>query len=162
MNNISLFKSQCGSECAPFIPVGALLREVLKSNPYPSSLGKWNTGTTASLCIPPLEFYETEDNFHLSLELPGVSKDDVKISYHQGQLTIAGKKSPASFGEKPEKAPEYYAQERHFGDFSRVVEVPSAIKSSDITASFKDGILSILLPKVEEAKPQTIEVKLSN
>ena len=102
---------------------------------------------------------ETEDDkaFHIKVELPGMDKDDVDITLANGQLTIRGEKKR----EEEEKGKDYYRNERTFGAFRRSLPIPVDVDESKIQASFKKGVLSIKLPKSEEArnKIKHIDVK---
>jgi HSP20 family protein len=86
-----------------------------------------------------------------------VSRNDVKITLHDNVLTIKGEKKE----EKEEKDVNVHRVERSYGVFERAFSLPLTVKSEKIDASFKDGVLSIILPKAEEAKPKEIEVKVS-
>ena len=102
---------------------------------------------------------ETEDEqaYHIEVELPGIDKEDVDVSYCDGLLTISGEKRE----EKEEKKRDYYRKERSFGAFRRVVPLPGAIDESKIHASFKRGILSIDLPKTDESKKKVKKISVS-
>ncbi len=107
--------------------------------------------------MPLTDIIEDEDNFVLRLDLPGVNKDDVKISYADGQLSISGERKQ----EKESKDSRYHRVERTYGKYFRSFTLPSKIKEDKIDAKFKDGQLTITVPKAEEAKPKQIEIKVS-
>ncbi|HEY9164648.1 MAG TPA: Hsp20/alpha crystallin family protein [Candidatus Kryptonia bacterium] len=113
-----------------------------------SGLSRW---------APHVDVSENHDAYTIKAELPGVSKNDVKITLQDNILTLKGEKK----NENEEKNAEYHRIERSYGSFERSFTLPTGVKSDKIDASFKDGVLSITLPKVEEAKPREIEVKLS-
>jgi len=112
--------------------------------------------TSLSLWTPAVDIEEREDAYSVKVELPGVSKEDVKITLESNTLTIRGDKKQ----EKEEKGKNYHRIERSYGSFQRSFALPSTVKAEKIDASYKDGILEITLPKAEEAKPKQIEVKV--
>jgi HSP20 family protein len=105
---------------------------------------------------PATDIVEHENEYVVNLELPGVRKDDVKITMQDNTLTVRGEKSE----EKESKGTNYHRVERSYGAFERSFALPSSVRADKIDASFKDGILSMTLPKAEEAKPKQIEVKV--
>jgi HSP20 family protein len=105
---------------------------------------------------PNVEIAESGDAFVVKAELPGVSKNDVKVSLRDNLLIMRGEKRQ----EKDEKKASYHRVEREYGAFERSFTLPSTVKSDKIEATFKDGVLTLTLPKVEEAKPKEIEVKV--
>lgn len=109
-----------------------------------------------SLWTPAVDVAEHEDAYQVKVELPGVSKDDVKITMQDNILTIRGEKKQ----EKESKSSNYHRVERSYGSFQRSFTLPTSVKHDRIEASYKDGILTIALPKAEEAKPKQIEVKV--
>jgi HSP20 family protein len=106
------------------------------------------------LAYPPLELVDGGDNLTITAELPGVNKDEVELTVLGDTLTIAGeKKLPAEDGAS------YIRHERPHGTFRRLVDLPYSVAQDKIKASYKDGILTITLPKAEEAKPRQIAVE---
>lgn len=105
---------------------------------------------------PSVDVAERNDEYVVKVELPGVSKDDVKITMQDNVLTIRGEKKE----EKETKESSYHRVERSYGSFQRFFTLPTTVKSDKVDASYKDGILTISLPKAEEAKPKQIEVKV--
>ena len=106
--------------------------------------------------VPALDIYETEDEIVVTAETPGIAKDDVEVNLTDSTLTIKGEKKK----EEEIKEEHYFRSERSFGSFSRTVELPAAVKSDEATATFKDGVLEVRLPKTEEAKRKTIKVEV--
>ena len=106
---------------------------------------------------PLTDISEDNDNYYLNLDVPGVDKNDVKISYSNGNLVIKGERKD----EKETKKSEYHRIERSFGKFFRSFTLPEKIKEDKIEAKFKDGALSIVIPKADEVKPREIEVKIN-
>jgi HSP20 family protein len=106
--------------------------------------------------IPAADIAENENEYSVKLELPGVSKDDVKITMQNSLLTVRGEKRR----EKELKDSSLHRVERTYGAFQRTFTLPSTVKADRIEASYADGILTITLPKAEEAKPKQIEVRV--
>lgn len=106
--------------------------------------------------MPAVDVTEHENAYEVKVELPGVNKDDVKITMQDDILTIRGEKKQ----EKESKNSSYHRIERSYGSFQRSFTLPTSVKHDQIDASYKDGILTIALPKAEEAKPKQIEVKV--
>jgi HSP20 family protein len=109
-----------------------------------------------SYWTPAVDIAELENEYVVKVELPGVSKDDVKITLESNVLTIRGEKKQ----EKEAKDGNYHRVERSYGSFQRSFTLPTTVKNDKIDAVYKDGILTITLPKAEEAKPKQIEVKV--
>ena len=105
---------------------------------------------------PAVDIIEEDDAFVAKAELPGVNKDDVKITMQDTVLTIRGEKRE----EKRAKDGNVQRLERFSGSFQRSFSLPKSVKSDKIDAEYKDGILTIRMPKAEEAKPKQIEVKV--
>ena len=105
---------------------------------------------------PAVDIAEHDDEYLVKVELPGVNKDEVKLTLENSILTIRGEKKQ----EKETKKENYHRVERSYGSFQRSFTLPAAVKADKIDASYKDGILTVALPKAEEAKPKQIEVKV--
>lgn len=104
---------------------------------------------------PALDLYQNNDNVIARVELPGMRKEDIEISLQDGMLTISGeRKSETSEGEKSERS------ERYVGKFRRSVSLPTKVDANKVTASYRDGMLTVTLPKAEEAKPKQIQVNV--
>lgn len=109
-----------------------------------------------SVWTPAVDVAEHENQYIVKVELPGVTKDDVKITMQQNVLTIRGEKKQ----ETETKDSNFHRVERSYGSFQRSFSLPTHVKNEKIEASYKDGILTVTLPKAEEAKPKQIEVKV--
>ena len=128
--------------------------ERLFSDFFPTSVKRiW--GYEPGLIEPAVDVVEKEDTMIVRAELPGISKDEVKIEVHENRLILKGKHKT----EKEEKKEDYYRKEIECGSFYRSIELPSNAEASSAKASLKDGILEITLKKAAEAKPIAIEVK---
>jgi len=118
--------------------------------------GTQDEDSAYSLWTPVVDIAEHDDDYIVKVELPGVNKDEVKITLESNILTIRGEKKQ----EKETKKENLHRVERSYGSFQRSFTLPTTVKSDKIDASYKDGILTIALPKAEEAKPKQIEVKV--
>jgi HSP20 family protein len=102
---------------------------------------------------PALDLYQTDDNLVAVVEIPGMKKEDIDISLHDGMLTIAGERtSVTGDGETAGRS------ERFSGKFRRSVSLPTQVDAAKVSATYKDGILTVTLPKAEEAKPKKVEI----
>src|SRR5437588_9069231 len=104
---------------------------------------------------PALDLYQSSDNVVAVLELPGMRKEDIEISLHDGTLTVTGerKRESNSNGEKAERT------ERYIGRFRRSIALPTRVDAGKVSATYRDGILTVTLPKAEEVKPKQIQVR---
>jgi HSP20 family protein len=117
-----------------------------------------NEETMASADWAPLvDIVESEQEFMLLAELPGVQKSDVKLSVQDGVLTLNGQREQ----NKEAKGIRYHRTERAYGRFARSFAVPESVDEQKLSAEFRDGILRVRLPKAEKAKPRSVEVRVS-
>jgi HSP20 family protein len=108
----------------------------------------------ARVFVPDADIYESEDVLTVILEMPGVGRDNVKVGVEDGVLKVEGRLDLSKYqGLRP------LHTEYNIGHYARTFQLSSKIDQNKITASMKDGVLSLTLPKVEEAKPRRIEVK---
>jgi len=105
--------------------------------------------------LPPFDVSETANEIIVKAELPGMDVKDIDVALTDGLLTIKGERNL----EKEDKKEEYHRIERQFGSFSRSLNLGAKVRSNGIEAAYKDGILTVTLPKVEESKPKKIEVR---
>jgi len=105
---------------------------------------------------PATDITEESDAFVVNVELPGLGKQDVKITMENGTLTIKGEKKQ----EKESKNPNYHRVERSYGAFQRSFVLPATVVAEKVDASFADGILTVRLPKAEEARAKAVDVKV--
>jgi HSP20 family protein len=106
---------------------------------------------------PAVDVMEKDEEFQIRAELPGVEKKDVKLSVENGVLLISGHREQ----EKEEKGKRYHRMERAYGNFARSFTVPEAVDTEKVTADFKNGLLTVRLPKSEKARPKSIEVEVT-
>jgi len=112
------------------------------------SLGRWSTA---------VDIFEKGGEVVIYAELPGIKKEDIDVRVENNVLTLRGKK------ERTEEVKEegYFRAERTYGSFSRSFSLPTTVEVGKIAADYKDGILTLRLPKAEEAKPRQIEIKIA-
>ena len=112
------------------------------------------TGQLFTGWSPALDLYQSNDNVIAVVELPGMRKEDIEISLHDGTLTISGerKRENSSDGDKAERT------ERYIGRFRRSIALPTRVDAGKVSATYRDGILTVTLPKAEEVKPKQIQV----
>ena len=105
---------------------------------------------------PAIDLVEGDSHIEVKAELPGLKKDDIKVRVEDNVLSISGERKK----EKEVKEGRYYRVERYYGKFYRCVELPTEVDPEKIKATYKDGVLSITLPKPESVQPKEIEVKV--
>ena len=103
---------------------------------------------------PAVDIRETGDSYVVSAELPGLTKDDVQITIENNVLKLTGERR----FEKEVKEEEFHRVERAYGTFSRAFALPTRVDPERVEASFKDGILTVTVPKAAEARPRKIEI----
>jgi len=124
-----------------------LFDTVARSDEAASGLSMWT---------PAVDIAEQDEEYLVRMELPGVRKEDVRITIENNVLTIRGeKKQESTFSEDS-----YRRIERSYGSFQRSFTLPVAVKSDKVDATTQDGVLMIRVPKAEEARPKQIEVKV--
>ena len=106
---------------------------------------------------PPLDLYDNKESFVVTLELPGLKKEDISLSLHDGVLTVSGERK---FEAQAAKGGSFRTERPH-GKFERSIGLPSRVNPEGVTAAYKDGVLTVTLAKAEEAKPRHIEVSVS-
>ncbi|WP_161626679.1 Hsp20/alpha crystallin family protein [Desulfatiglans anilini] len=104
---------------------------------------------------PSVDLSEKEGKYLLKAELPGMTKDDISVTYEDGVVTITGKKE----SKKEEEGADYYVRESRYGSFTRSFRLPTGIDESKVDAQFKDGVLTVAMPKKEGEKSRKIDIK---
>lgn len=112
-----------------------------------------NDSDDNAVWMPRVDLAESDDRYTLALDLPGLSKEDLDINYHDGVLTISGERK----AEETEEQRNFVRVERRFGQFRRSFTLPK-VDAENIKATYADGVLTIDVPKVEEVKPRKIAV----
>ncbi len=125
---------------------------------FPSLLRPSRTllGESLALRVPAVDLYEGKEEVVLKAEVPGLSKEDIKIDLTDSMVTISGEKKK----EEEVKEEAYTYSERSYGSFSRSLQLPCAVKADKAKATFKNGILEVKLPKTEDAKKRHVTVKI--
>jgi len=124
-------------------------------SPFRRVDGKEETMTIAEWS-PLVDISEDDKEYCIRAELPGVKKEEVKVTVENGVLSICGERKY----EKEEKNRKYHRIERAYGNFVRSFSIPDDADASKVSAEFKDGVLNVRLAKDEQAKPKAIEVKV--
>ena len=104
--------------------------------------------------VPPVDIQETADGYKLQAELPGLTKDDINITLENNVLRLAGERK----FEKDVKKENYHRVERTYGTFTRAFALPQQVTAEGVQAAFENGVLTITVPKAEQAKPRKIEI----
>lgn len=104
--------------------------------------------------VPALDVWETENEIVYAFDLPGLSEDTISIEAQDDTLTVSGEREKTTETE----GDRFYRYERRYGSFARAVGLPAGVDDAKITASYKDGVLEVRVPKPEEAKPRRIQL----
>ena len=107
--------------------------------------------------MPMTDIYEDKNDYKIKADLPGIKKEDVKISFSDGKLSISGEREQ----EQESKDTKCHRVERTYGKYYRSFTLPKEIKEDKIKADFKDGQLTVTIPKTEEVKPKEIAIKVN-
>jgi HSP20 family protein len=118
--------------------------------------GWWTSPWAGEIAsAPALDVREMETEVVVEAEVPGLKPDELDLSISDGTLSIKGERK----SERDEKEGDYHLTERSFGSFSRVVALPAAVDADKAAAKYENGVVTITLPKTEQAKPKKVEVK---
>jgi HSP20 family protein len=109
--------------------------------------------TSVPAWAPPVDISELKDAYVVAVELPGVKVEDLEIAFQDGLLTIQGERSLGQGSDE-----QFHVLERRYGLFRRSITLPLHVRADAIEASTEDGVLRVVIPKVEEVKPKRIEV----
>jgi HSP20 family protein len=136
---------------------------------FENLLSRYNKGTSDSGTqlsndlsfadwAPSCDIEEEEDRYVIKADLPGVDKKDIDVKLENGVISIRGEKQTEK---ETGKGTKRHRTERFHGSFARSFSLPDAVKDERVEANYKDGVLSLVIPKVEEAKPKSIDIKVS-
>ncbi len=142
------------SNWTPYDRLSTLRDEFNRLFEWPVAQGN---GRLFSGWSPALDVFDEKDHLVVKLELPGMKKEEIEISLHEGALTVSGERKQ----ESKETEGETFRSERYVGKFQRSVTLPTPVDGNHVKASYQDGVLTVELPKTEEAKPKRIEVSVS-
>jgi HSP20 family protein len=117
-----------------------------------------NGGATARRWLPPMDLAETDDEFVLKADLPGLAEKDVNIELEDNVLTISGERG----SEHEERKEGVHRVERAYGTFSRSLSLPEGVDPEAIKASFDRGVLEVRIPKPEQRKPRKVEISVGS
>lgn len=117
---------------------------------------RWFPPELMAMRMPAVDVYEEKDDIVAKAELPGLSKEDLEVQVRGSTLTLKGEKKK----KEEVKEEDYYYSERSHGAFVRNIDLPSEVKSDQVKATFKDGVLEIRMPKTEEAKKKSVPIEI--
>ena len=106
--------------------------------------------------VPPVDIYEDEEQIRMVFEVPGIKRDELEVEAHDGTLSVRGSRSI----EHEDRQDNYRRIERSYGSFCRTFNLPDRILEDKISAKVKNGLLEVVLPKAEEAKPKKVSVEV--
>jgi HSP20 family protein len=122
----------------------------------PATAGGAGNGGALRRWVPAMDLVETDDQFVLRADLPGLSEGDVNIEVEDGVLTVSGERK----AEHEEKKEGYYRVERSFGSFRRSLTLPDGVDPESVTASVDKGVLEVRIPKPEDRKPRKVAIQV--
>ncbi|WP_208426574.1 MULTISPECIES: Hsp20/alpha crystallin family protein [Salinibacter] len=117
--------------------------------------GRGSDDDTSAVWAPRTDLSETDDAFHIRLDVPGMTKDDIAINLQNNTLTVSGERS----SERQEDGEEYVRVERAFGNFHRTFTLPDAVDPDRVEATYDEGVLAINVPKTETSTRRQIEIQ---
>ena len=117
---------------------------------------KTEEALTTATFWPAVDIKETPEEYVVKAELPGLKKEEVKVTLEEGILTIQGERQQ----EKEEKGEKLHRIERSYGSFIRTFQLPANVEPAKVMAEVKDGVLSVRMPKTAASKPKAIDVKV--
>lgn len=131
-------------------PFGRLFDELLGERWVP-----WTPATTMGRWTPALDLHENDNAYVVTVELPGAKREDIHVEVHENVLTIRGEKR----SERESSSEKRHYVERCYGSFSRAFTLPAGADTDRIQATFKDGVLTVEIPKTEQKKPKQVDIK---
>jgi len=135
------------------LPARSLRREMERL--FEDFFGTPAEGTMLTEWSPLVDIKEEDNSFKVSVDLPGMNRDDINIEVESNRLAISGERR----FEKEEKKEDYHFVERSYGKFYRAFTLPVTVQAEKIDAAYNDGVLEITLPKKEEVKPKKVAIK---
>ena len=138
---------------SPSTEVRSLQREIDRM--FESLLPRGNGDSEQAVWAPRVDLAETDHAYFIHLDVPGMKKDEFEVSFQDGSLTVSGERKHL----ETEDSRSLVRVERRYGRFYRSFDLPKSVDSSKIEASYIDGVLTIEVPKAEESKPRTVQVK---
>jgi len=134
-------------------PIAALRDEVneLRARLWSDDEEGWLAGTT----VPSLDMTESDVALEIRMDVPGIKAKDIDIQLNGNTITISGQREE----EKEEKGKTYHRIERRSGNFSRTLTLPCSVSQNEVAAEYRDGVLTVTLPKSEESRAHKVKVK---
>lgn len=124
---------------------------------FPREEGESGASLSTGTWAPNVDVYEQEGNLTLKAEVPGMKPEDIEVRVEDGRLYLRGERR----FERSEENEKYHRVERSYGSFERVFTLPTSVDTSTVQADYKDGVLTLTLPKREDAKPKAIKINVS-
>ena len=121
----------------------------------PFSWVREKRGDGYDLWSPNTDMIETDERYVIHLDLPGIPKEEISISFEDNRLTVSGERRQ----EEKQQKENYMRRERYYGGFVRSFTFPNTVEENGIKARFKDGVLTITLRKAEKSKPKTVKIE---
>ncbi len=119
-------------------------------------------GSGASLWTPPVDVRESDTEVVVEAELPGIAREDISVRYHDGRLILEGQREEVQeTGDGENGSGSWVRRERVLGRFHRSFDLPESVDTSAIRAESRDGVLRVVLPKLEKAQPRQIDVSVN-
>ena len=123
---------------------------------FEDALARWGNGETEpGAWNPRVNVFEKDDEVIVEADLPGVKKEDIEVRLENHTLLLKGERQE----DTEVKEDDYYRHERHYGHFVRTLALPNSVEAEDVKAKFKDGVLTLTLPKAEEARTKRVEIQ---
>jgi HSP20 family protein len=141
----------------PFRDLETIQNEMNKMFDY--SLIRWgdrDMGLLEGAWSPAIDIYDSKDNVMVKADIPGMKKEEINVSVHGDTLIINGEKKQ----EKETKEKGFVRTERFYGAFNRAIRLPAQIDASKVNATYKNGVLELVLPKKEESKPKQLKINI--
>ena len=113
--------------------------------------------TSLTAWAPVLDVHEDKNQFTVNLELPGLKREEISVQLEDGDLVISGERKAETVSDDTA----VHRRERSYGKFTRTISLSAAVKADAVKAAYKDGVLTVTLPKAEEAKPKQIDVSVN-
>lgn len=138
----------------PFAEVDSLFTRLARAGRWPRLAIESENGVTFEWS-PSADISETDKEYLIRAELPGLKKEDVKVTVSEGVLTIAGERKQ----QKDVKGEKFHRVETQYGSFTRTFSLPENVKTDQITCEAKEGVLTVHIPKTEQKKPKEIQIQ---
>ena len=122
---------------------------------FPSREQTQESSSSRAVWRPQMDLTETDESYRLHLDMPGMSKDELKISYQDNELVVSGERKSTHTDEDEE----FVRVERSFGQFRRSFTLPRTVDADNIDATYENGVLTVTVPKTEKVKPRQIEIQ---